>query len=61
MALLFVAAVLTFLVQNADSVRVSWLAWRVRAPLWVVTFIAAAGAGLVSAFIAWRRRPSGTR
>lgn len=62
LALVFVVAILIFLVQNADPVRVSWLSYRVRAPLWVVSLITATAAGLVAALITWtwgqvQRRP----
>lgn len=55
-ALLFVVAVVIFLVQNGAPVRVSFLVWTVRAPLWLTTFVAAGGAGLFTAALLVTRR-----
>ena len=55
-AALFAVAVIIFLLQSGGGAEVRWLGGRVLAPLWVVVFVAAGAAALLTAvpMATWR-------
>jgi uncharacterized integral membrane protein len=58
---LLAAALVAFILQNTNEVRVEWLAWEVDAPLWLAMVVTAAGALVLArivGFVVRRRRRS---
>ncbi len=53
LALLVVAALIAFVVQNGSEVPVSWLFIEVDGPLWVVIVVSAVLGALLSEIIGW--------
>ena len=56
LAVLLVAALIFFVVQNNEAVDFKWLFLDMSGPLWVVIVVAAVAGALLSQVLGWLRR-----